>query len=67
VSPDVEIAGAATARRLRFRHPPGVELHADHTQSGRERLPRPVRAGRIYRHVRAAMRAAGRVTAHARV
>jgi hypothetical protein len=57
--PDVEIAAAATAAELRFRRAPHVELHAGHTRSHRERLPRPVRAGHVYRRVRAAMRAVG--------
>ena len=55
--PDVEIAAAAAADELCFRRAPDVEVHAGQTRSDRERLPRPVRAGRVYRRVRAAMRA----------
>jgi hypothetical protein len=61
--PDLEIAAETTARELRFRRRPQVEIHADDSVSVRERLPRPVGIGVTYRRIRAAMRAAARLRA----
>jgi len=59
--PDIEISATARGRELRFRMMPEVSLHADETCSGREGLPRPVRAGVTYGPFRAWTRLASRL------
>jgi hypothetical protein len=61
-APDIDIAAGATARELRFRGRPEVQLHGDQTASARTRLPRPVRPGVTYHRAEVAIRIAARLT-----
>jgi hypothetical protein len=72
--PDVEIGARVTAKRLRFRRKPqvDVETHADvdadtHVEGGttsgseRKNLPEEVEPGKTYRDVKVGWRAAARL------
>jgi hypothetical protein len=59
--PDVELSAQVSADGLRFTRRPEVAIRAGERSADRDNLPRPVRTGETYHHVRAALRALGRL------